>query len=157
MEENILHSSQQPTIENPKRPQFLTVLCILSYIWSGFILLCLFLCLLFSRFLFTVIGNILSGEISVPTLDSAQEQALQSLLDLGQGKFAAIIAGAIILYMTTLLGVFKMWRQQKTGFYIYAAINVFGVIYDVFSGSYFMAIISIAFIVMYFLNLKDMK
>ncbi len=157
MEENILYTDEQPIIETPKRPQFLTVLCLLSFIWSGFILLSLFLGLIFSRFIFTFIGNILSGEIAMPNIDSTQEQALQSFLDLGPEKFVAIIAGAIMLYMTSLLGVFKMWRQQKWGFYIYAAINIMGVGYDVFSGSYFMAIISMAFIVMYFMNLKHMK
>lgn len=157
MEENILHTNEQPTIETPKRPQFLTVLCILSYIWSGFILLSLFLCLIFSRFIFTLIDKILSGEISMPTMDTTQEQALQAFVDLGPSKFAAIIAGAIIIYMTSLLGVFKMWRQQKWGFYIYASINILGVGYDLFSGSYFMAIISMAFIGMYFSNLKYMK
>lgn len=157
MEENILHTNEQPIIEQPKRPQFLTVLCVLSFIWSGFILLFLFLGLIFSRFIFKFIDKILSGEIAVPTMDSKQEQALQAFLELGPGKFAAIIAGAIIMYMTSLLGVFKMWRQQKWGFYIYATINVLGVGYDVFSGSYFTAIISMAFIMMYFSNLKYMK
>lgn len=157
MEENILHTNEQPIIETPKRPQFLKVLCILSYIWSGIILLSLFLCLIFSRIIFAFIEKILSGEISMPTIDSTQEQALQTLLDLGQWRFAAIIAGAIMLYMTSLLGVVKMWKQQKWGFYIYATINVLGVGYDISSGSYFMAVISMAFIGMYFSNLKYMK
>lgn len=155
MDENLM--IEQNNINTPNRPQFLTVLCILSYIWSGFILLCLVLCLLFSSAIFNLIGNILNGEIAMPTIDSAQEQALQAFLDLGKGKFVAIIAGAIMLYMTSLLGVVKMWKQQKWGFYIYATINFLSLGYDLSSGSYVMAIISLAFIIMYFLNLKYMK
>lgn len=147
----------QNNFETPKRNQFLTVLCILSFIWSGFILLCLFLCLIFSSTLFTFISEILSGKFSMTTLDNNQEQALRSFLDIGQSKFVVIIVGAIMLYMTSLLGVFKMWRQQKWGFYIYAIINILGVGYDIMSGSYFMAIISISFIAMYYSNFRYLK
>ena len=147
----------QNNFETPKRNQFLTVLCILSFIWSGFILLCLFLCLIFSSTLFTFISEILSGKFSMTTLDNNQEQALRSFLDIGQSKFVVIIVGAIMLYMTSLLGVFKMWRQQKWGFYIYALINILGVGYDIMSGSYFMAIISISFIAMYYSNFRYLK
>ena len=147
----------QNNFETPKRNQFLTVLCILSFIWSGFILLCLFLCLIFSSTLFTFISEILSGKFSMTTLDNNQEQALRSFLDIGQSKFVVIIVGAIMLYMTSLLGVFKMWRQQKWGFYIYAVINILGVGYDIMSGSYFMAIISISFIAMYYSNFRYLK
>ena len=147
----------QNNFETPKRNQFLTVLCILSFIWSGFILLCLFLCLIFSSTLFTFISEILSGKFSMTTLDNNQEQALRSFLNIGQRKFVVIIVGAIMLYMTSLLGVFKMWRQQKWGFYIYAVINILGVGYDIMSGSYFMAIISISFIAMYYSNFRYLK
>ncbi len=155
MEENLI--IDQNNLETPKRPQFLTVLCILSFVWSAFILLCLFLCLIFSSTLFTFINEILSGKIAMPTIDSNQEQALRSFLDLGQSKFVVIIAGAIMLYMTSLLGVFKMWRQEKWGFYIYAIINILGVGYDIMSGSFVMAIISMSFIAMYYSNVKCMK
>jgi len=50
-----------------------------------------------------------------------------------------------------------MWRQEKWGFYIYAIINILGVGYDIMSGSFVMAIISISFIAMYYSNVKSMK
>jgi hypothetical protein len=57
----------------------------------------------------------------------------------------------------SLIGVIKMWRLQKWGFYIYAGVNGLGVILNFIQGSFFMPIIAIGFIVMYGLNLKDMK
>lgn len=143
--------------EQPKRPQFLTILCILSFIWSGFILLCLFLGLCFSKFIFNTAESILDGAESMPTMSEPQLKAMQTLVDFGPQKFAAGIAVAIIIYMTSLLGVFKMWRLQKWGFYIYASVNGLGVSYDLISGSYFMVAITLAFIVMYFSNLRYLK
>jgi hypothetical protein len=156
MEENIF-ASNQPADGSRSKPEFLKVLCILSFIWSGLIVFILFLCLVFSSFIFKIIHQILSGEIAMPTLDAKQEEALQSFMQLGQGKFIGVVAAVIIFYMTSVLGVFKMWRLQKSGFYIYAIINLLGVGFDLMSGSFFAAIISISFIAMYYTNLKHLK
>jgi hypothetical protein len=155
MEENLIMEEQNN--EFPKRPQFLTVLCILSYIWSGIVILSLFFCLIFSGLIFSSLQTIASGENGMPQLNSIQIEGIDTLLKLGKAKFVAIIAFAIIAYMTSLLGVFKMWRLQKWGFYIYASINGLGLTYDIINGSFFMSIISLSFIVMYFMNLKHMK
>ena len=156
MEENNF-TSNQPADGSPSKPEFLKVLCILSFIWSGLIVFILFLCLVFSSFIFKIIHQILSGEIAMPTIDAKQEEALQSFIQLGQGKFIGVVAAVIIFYMTSILGVFKMWRLQKSGFYIYAIINLLGVGFDLMSGSFFAAIISISFIAMYYTNLKHLK
>ena len=155
--ENITSTENQISNEKPQRPQFLTVLCILSFIWSGLILFCLFLGLCFSGFIFRTAESVLAGVDGMPAMSESQLKAMQTLVDLGPQKFTAGIAVAIIIYMTSLLGVFKMWRLQKWGFYIYAIINGIGVSYDLISGSYFMVIISLAFIGMYFTNFKHMK
>lgn len=156
MEQTDLNIEQLNT-QPEKRPDFLTVLCILSYIWSGLVLFALFLCLIFSGFIFETLQNINTGAIEMPPMDENQQKAIDMLLNLGKGKFSAIIAVAIIVYMTSLLGVFKMWKQQKWGFYIYAGVNGFLAIYNVIDGSIFSFIISIAFIGMYAANLKHMK
>lgn len=156
MENNILMENQTPS-ESPKRPQFLSVLCILSFIWSGIVILSLFFCLIFSDFIFASLQTIASGENGMPQLNSMQTEGIETLLNLGKAKFVAIIAFAIIAYMTSLLGVFKMWRLHKWGFYIYASINGLGLTYDIINGSFFMSIVSLSFIVMYFTNLKHMK
>ncbi|MES2762225.1 MAG: hypothetical protein V4677_08460 [Bacteroidota bacterium] len=157
MEDNFLYTGEQPVNEKAKRPQYLTVLCILSFIWSGLMLLCLFLGLCFSRYIFEMAEKLLSGAEGMPPMAENQQQAIQVLIDLGPQKFLMGIAIAIIIYMTSLLGVVKMWKLQKFGFFIYAAVNGLGLSYDVISGSYFMAAITITFIGMYFSNLKHMK
>lgn len=150
--------SQEPIVsESVKRPDFLSILCVLSFIWSGFVLLCLLFCLFFSGLLFNLMEKMLMGADGMPTLDVAQQQAIQSIINLGKGSFAAIIAISMIGYMTSLLGVFKMWRMQKWGFYIYTIVNGIGIVFNLLSGAYFMLMISVAFIVMYAMNLKHMK
>lgn len=155
--ENILTNENQPLVEKPKRPQFLTVLCILSYIWSGLVIIGLLIALLFSNVLWDVFEKVVNGESEVATVNEAQIAAIQSIIDLGRGAFVAIIAFSIIIYATSLLGVVKMWRMQKWGFYIYAVINGLGLVYDIFTGSFFMGIITLAFLIMYGTNLKYMR
>lgn len=154
--ENILDENQ-PVFEKPVRPQFLTILCVLSYIWNGLVIFGLLIGLLFSNMLWNVFEQIVNGESEVATVNEAQIAAIQSIIDLGKGAFISIIAFSIIIYATSLLGVFKMWRLQKWGFYIYAAINGLGLIYDVMTGSFFMGIITLAFLIMYGTNLKYMR
>jgi hypothetical protein len=155
MEENI--TTENNLTEEPKRPQFLTVLCILSYIWSGFTLLCLLICLVFSSFIFEALEKLTLDENTMAAMDENQQKGIQTLLEVGPGKFAAIIALGIVIYMISLLGVIKMWKLQKWGFYIYSVVNTMGVIYSVISGSYFMAIISLLFVIMYYTNFKHMN
>ena len=155
--QNTTSTDNQLVHETPKRPQFLTVLCVLSFIWCGLLLFCLFLGLCFSNFIFNTAQSLLTGAEGMPAIGEEQQKSLQVLIDLGPQKFLIGIAVAIIVYMTSLLGVFKMWRLQKFGFYIYTAVNGLGLVYDVISGSYFMVVITIAFIGMYFSNLKHMK
>lgn len=143
--------------EKPKRPQLLTILCVLSYIWGAIVVLLLFLCIAFSGFIFEALNQIINGTSNFPSINSAQQDAIQTLLNMGEGKFSAIVAGAIIIYMTSILGVYKMWKLQKWGFYIYASINGLGIIYSIMGGSYFMPIISIVFIILYFRNIQYMK
>lgn len=143
--------------EKPKRPQLLTVLCVLSYIWGAIVVLLLFLCIAFSGFIFEALNQIINGTSNFPSINSAQQDAIQTLLNMGEGKFSAIVAGAIIIYMTSILGVYKMWKLQKWGFYIYASINGLGIIYSIMGASYFMPIISIVFIILYFRNIQYMK
>lgn len=155
MEENIV--LEENNVEQPKRPQFLTVLCVLSFIWSGLVLLCLLICLAFSSFIFEALEKLTLDENTMAAMDENQQKGIQTLLEVGPGKFAAIIALGMVIYMISLLGVIKMWKLQKWGFYIYSVINTMSLIYSVISGSYFMAIISLLFVVMYYKNFKYMN
>jgi hypothetical protein len=156
--ENTITPENQSVNETPKRSQFLTVLCVLSFIWSGIILFSLFLALFLRNFIFTTVEKILNGEMEgMPPLSEEQQKGIQVLLDFGPQKYLMIVAVAIIVYMTSLLGVVKMWKLHKWGFYIYAGVNGFALAYDIVSGAYFSVIITIAFIGMYFSNFKQLK
>lgn len=158
MNDNLLEYESGPEqLQAPKRPQFLTVLCVLSFIWSALVLLMLLICLLSSGFIFSTLQSIVDGTLQYPGIQAEQQAAIEYLLSLGQKTFSVIIAVAMIWFLTSLLGVIKMWKLQKWGFYIYAAINGLGVIYSIYSGSYLDIVISAGFIGMYFANLKYMK
>jgi len=156
MNDNLLEQEQEQP-ELLKRPQFLTVLCVLSFIWSAIVLLVLLICLLSSGFIFNTLQSLVDGTVQYPGIDAEQQVAIEYLLTLGQKTFSIIIVVAMIWYLTSLLGVIKMWKLQKWGFYIYAVINGLGLIYSIYSGSYLGLVISAGFIGMYYANLKYMK
>lgn len=69
---------------------------------------------------------------------------------------------AIGVTLLALAGVIMMWKLKKTGFYLYTGAQLLGIIIPVViagmaSMSWFGLIISVAFIVMYGLNLKHMS
>ena len=115
-----------------QRPTFLTVLCILTFIATGLGLL------------FGIIGLVAAGAI----------ESFAKYLPVGVdgGLFKAIIT--LVLVAASLYGAIQMWKLKKLGFYIYAAANV---ILLIMSFGIFSLIITAAFIVMYYLNLKVME
>ncbi len=148
-----------------KRPAFLTVLCILSFVAQGF----------------AIIGYIgviaLMGAASV-VVDAADD-ALGAMNDsLGgtmsmenemseaisaagpsMGMTWAYIVIGFVCVLVSLFAVIKMWKLQKIGFFLYTGASVvsmiMGVVYSGFS--VVAVVVPVAFIVMYGLNLKAMK
>jgi len=115
-----------------QRPTFLTVLCILTFIATGLGLL------------FGLIGLVAAGAI----------ESFSQYLPVGVdgGIFKAIIT--LVLVAASLYGAIQMWKLKKLGFYIYAGTNV---IMLILGFSIWSLIITAAFIVMYYLNLKAME
>jgi hypothetical protein len=115
-----------------QRPTFLTVLCILTFISSGL------------GVLFGIIGLVAAGAI----------ESFSQYLPVGidGGVFKSIIS--LVLVAASLYGAIQMWKLKKLGFYIYAAANV---ILLIMSFGIFGLIITAAFIVMYYLNVKVME
>ncbi len=130
--------------EAGKRPTFLTVLCILSFIFSGIGLIGLIILLI--------------GMGAMSSLASAAVDAGGTYTGPSIGLTWAYL---IIGFLTTLIGLFgviKMWKLQKVGFYIYTACVVISIIMGiVYSGFGFMSILPLVFVVLYGLNLKAMK
>ncbi len=138
------------TAEAGKRPVFLTVLCILSFIAAGFGIL---------------------GYITVMTAMGAASAAMGALEGM-EGMDAIASAGPsagmtwayiIVGFLTTivaLMGVLKMWKLKKQGFMLYAGATVvsliMGIVYSGFGASIVGIVISGAFIAMYYINVKHM-
>lgn len=132
--------TQTPVTVEPtsERPTFLTVLCILTFVGSG-------LGVLFSLLAVVGMGTLLSY--------------LGSMGGAAGGGTAYFIA-LLVIAGGSLYGALQMWGLKKIGFFIYTGANVVGLILPLFFGlgfSFFGAVITIAFVVMYYLNMKFMS
>ena len=131
MEETTLVQEQ---VEVKKRPSFLTVLCILTFIGSGLVLL--------GGLLVLIAGAALSSYFeSIPGM--SQETG---------GSILPLII-SVVFAAVSLFGAIMMWQMKKLGFYIYTAAQVIVV---AVSFSVMGLIFSLLFIGLYFLNFKHM-
>ncbi len=132
MEEN----TQQVQEQENKRPTFLTVLCILTFIGSGLGTLTYLLMTVGMGSLMSYLGSFGGGAL---------------------GGGTAFFGVGTVLAAASLYGAIMMWKLKKMGFYIYAAANVISIILPLFFGIPFSAVgavIPVVFIVLYGLNLK---
>lgn len=153
---------EETTTEGPKRPQFLTVLCILTYIGVGI----------------GVIGSIIgwwSMRAMSAMMDASSGMAEEMDLSafpgmeeaMAQMKYINVTtAVGIIGSLICLVGALQMWKLKKIGYYIYVVGEVVPFIVSavLMGGSAFGtmaiimgAIIPITFIVLYTLNLKHLS
>jgi hypothetical protein len=143
------------TAVEAKRPTFLTVLCILSFIAAGISVVVSFLGFAAMQAAESMMGGMSDSMGEMAALPGMEEAAAlwkyaQVLLIIGVG---CTILG--------LIGVIMMWKLKKTGFYLYTAAQIIGIIIPVVlvgtAGlSYVGIFFALAFIVMYGLNLKHM-
>lgn len=150
-----------------KRPTFLTVLCILSFIGIGF----------------SLIGGIMNyfefsqaaavGDLFGDMKTASGEEIGQAMntmadamgLNIDYGKMALNALVVAILNIPILIGVLMMWKQRKMGFYVYTAVELiqcimpFILVGGMVAGfmGLLMGLFAIVFIVLYGLNLKHMS
>ena len=140
VQETVQQVVQEPTVEaTEERPTFLTILCILTFIGSGFGIL--------SSILFIVGAGALMS-------------FLGSMGGATGGGGMAYLGISLVLSIASLYGAIQMWKLKKMGFFIYAGAGVVGIILPFVFGMGFTAvgaIIPLAFIVMYYLNVKHMS
>lgn len=142
-----------------KRPQFLTVLCILSFIGSGLWALLSIIGMAASGWILGMMGIAVSSSVSADNMSSADvatTEAASGLLGMGTTFFIIIFLISLIFAGLSLFGVVKMWQQKKAGFIIYTIVNGIVLAAYIYSGSWLMAAVSAAFIGMYAANLKSM-
>jgi hypothetical protein len=147
-----------------KRPTFLTVLGILSFIGIAFSLIGGIM----NYFTYSALAS--SGDMfSNMGADGEQMNqamnAMSDMLGLDYGKMATSAIIQASLNIPILIGVLMMWKQKKTGYYVYAAFEVIQPLIPLFLGlglaGGIMAIVglifAILFVVLYGLNLKHMS
>lgn len=156
---------QTPATASAKRPKFLTVLCILSFVGVG-------LSIIFG--VFNYLTYAAASSLTTAALDAAGgaakegqqfANAFADALGIDYGKLKLVTLIQILLNLPILAGVILMWKQKKLGYFIYAPIELIQAALPLIMGLGLLggatAIISIVFaitfIVLYGINLKHMQ
>lgn len=137
--------------EVTKRPRFLTVLCILSFIADSLILV--------SNLVMTVLITRTIGAEGL-TADRTPENITQVLFKGSDVRFTWLyLIVVFVCVIISLWGVIKMWRLQKSGYFMYVAADITALIMGfVYSGFNMLTIsLSLLFMILYGLNFKHLK
>lgn len=156
----------------PKRPQFLTILCVLSFICVGLMIV------------FTIFGIVMNTPErmaerieQVRQISPAQAEQMEIMIAEQESSTMAKIQPylSILFQVISLLGVLQMFNLKRIGFYIYAAIELIPYTFLLFTGGKMsvqmgglgqgaviavmtiFVLFDLAFVVMYGMNLKHMK
>lgn len=137
-------------IEPVKRPKFLSVLCILTFISTGLgILSCIITPL--------TADMVKEYMVNAPNYDEVQMADSLKVIEAGWGYYLLTLA----LVVGSLIGAVMMWKLKKNGFHFYAFSNlavlfvptlVLGI-----AISWVSIIFSVAFVGMYAFHLKIMS
>ena len=154
-----------------RRGTFLNVLCILSWVWIGFMVL---------STLFTYMGGTEKIEESLYLIEESSasmssnsnawaEMMIGDSIEISKrtlANFTTLNFVTIIMYLIGGFSVFLMFQLKKTGYFIYVfyslALPSIGLYFlgtdlsIVLASALFGYVISIAFIIMYGVNLKRM-
>ena len=145
---------QEQFEENAVRPQVLTLICILTFIGSGF--------------LFFANGVVY---LSIDSLRIAFDEGLFNAFELQLEEddlkmFLSVDSSFFLfqslLYSASLLGAYMMWKLRKQGFHLYAISQILVlIIYKVYLSSapfpFFSMLLTITFILLYYRNLQFMR
>lgn len=155
--ENQFNTSLEPQTE---RPQFLKILCILSFIASGLMILTYAL----GTMALGVTEDMIAGPweqiiAGNPKLENVNP--MEFFHEVGM-----ICVYGLIANIFSLIGVIMMWRLEKMGFFLYAAAELVTNFFSLglnmgeeersYGGMIFMILVDLVFIALYFVNLKHM-
>ncbi|MDD4576022.1 MAG: hypothetical protein PHI36_06300 [Bacteroidales bacterium] len=147
---NTENETQNQFIQSNKRPVLLTILCILTFIASGFSAL--------SNISWAILYDTFS-EILLTNESPLVQQMADTILATNRSLFFV----DFILYIGSVAGALLMFNLKKIGFHIYTVSNILLVLTPAFfvegQGINFMGLILITlpFIVLYAMHLKYMK
>jgi hypothetical protein len=161
--ENIQQQENQIINEEPKIPQFLKVLCILSFIGSAFA----FIGAIWGYFSAKASAAVIErmGEMEEGDALGVMGAMQDTMRKAAENAVPNLIIG-VVCALLCLFGAIQMWKLKKTGFFIYtlgelaAPISMFilgggGLIGGI--GAAFGLIIATVWVVLYAVNLKHMK
>lgn len=162
MEENILYTSNEPINETPKRPQFITVLCILTFIGSALAFFGAIWGYFSVKASAAMLENMGSAEgDSFGMMSGMQETLMKAVENAVPNMIIGVLCSLICLF-----GALQMWKLKKMGFFIYAVGEITPVIAAFFlggggliggAGAVIGLIFAIVWIVLYAVNLKHMN
>ena len=154
------NTTTEGTMMPAKRPQFLTTLCILSYIGSGLWALLALIGMIASGWIMGMLGIAVENAATSPDMNNMDPEAVHAASGLlGMGTTIIIIACLVFLLLNALsiFGAVKMWQQKKSGFIMYTIANGIMLVMFVLGHGWFMSVVTAAFIAMYAANLKHLK
>ncbi len=167
--------------EGRTRPTLLTVLCILSFIGSSWLIVTNIWAYGTASKTAKMISAVTKGEISDSTFqqDSAEAKVVRKKRSLFGEKMMSSVAkimtednirknaaGTIFSSVMTLLGALFMWWLKRRGFYIYVAgtflgiatpLYFYGVNMTSIGISFFPGFFGLAFIALYALNFRSLR
>lgn len=137
-----------------ERPELLKILCILTFVGSGFSLLSYALLSFYSE----VFVEIASSDHFGFFRSDEERQMIIEIFSLPKIYFLL----HVLLYAVSLLGAYKMWTLKKIGFHFYAVSQIsLLIIYKAFMPAapfpIFALAVTVIFILLYFRNLKYMS
>ncbi len=148
-----------------KRPTFLTVLCILSFIGVAFALIGGIM----NYFTYSALatsGDMFGGLKTEAGQDMNNAMnSMANALGMDYGKMATVAMIQAVLNIPIFIGVMMMWKQKKAGFWIYSIFEIAQPILPLVMGLGLVGgimatvglIFSIVFIILYGVNLKHMS
>lgn len=145
---------QNNSKENPKRPELLRVLCVLSFIGGG-------VSIVSNGFMFLFLDDWVRAyeEGAFDALNGSIEiEAIRVFLDVDKQFF--LLQG--LFYSVSVYGVYLMWNFRKTGFHAYSIAQILILILQkVFIPSLpfplFPLLLTLTFIILYSKNLSYMR
>jgi hypothetical protein len=153
MEEN---NYQYYDVKNPfepkkRRPTFLTVLCILTFIGSGFSIL--------SNAMWIFMGKYMASmQMSGPFQTEQMQETIRIMGETASWKYLILV----LLYLTSLMGAIFMLYLKKLGFHLYTAAQVLLLflpsllIFKQFKPDLYSLFFTVLFIVFYGIHYKFM-
>jgi hypothetical protein len=161
--------------EPEQRPSFLTWLCILTFIGSGWALIsCIWTYYYAPKTEFVFSENMKKDSISQKDtvslhrnhspLEGKVKASFSKILDVENIRKVSI--GGFIAALLTLTGAILMWKLRRNGFYIYVLGVIFGILVPFYvfgndliavGATSFANFFGLVFIALYALNLKSMR